>query len=176
MFTFGKIRPQKGNLKGKRLDGRTSARAKRAYANHMLAKDHSTMAAQTQTTLMISPVLVAVRTSELPYAKGNIRLYPCPNSNIEYPPWPIGPSGMKTLSTDAPGGRPYTTRRRRYMVSIMKASVRPIETMQVDTASVMRACRAEKLYMTGARIPPEDDATMRVTTGSNHTAVIRLRA
>ena len=64
--------------------------------------------------------------------------------------------------------------RRKYIVRIMNARPRPMETKTVDKVRVMRACCGENGRRTGANTPPVADATTRVTTGRSHTVVIRL--
>lgn len=58
---------------------------------------------------------------------------------------------------------------------IMRASVRPTVTRKTATATEMSAWNGEYFCRASASTPPDDAATVRVTTGSNHTAVIACR-
>ena len=57
----------------------------------------------------------------------------------------------------------------------MNASVSPRVTSTVEKTSVARLAEVEYSSRDAASMPPVDDATMRVTTGSSQTAVIRSR-
>jgi hypothetical protein len=52
----------------------------------------------------------------------------------------------------------------------MRARVRPIATRNTDVTRVMRQWYIEYLWRAEARMPPEEEATIRVTTGSSHLA------
>ena len=55
----------------------------------------------------------------------------------------------------------------------MKAIASPIVTKTAEIVSVRSAWLVECLSSSGAKTPPEEDATMSVTTGRIHTAVMR---
>lgn len=57
---------------------------------------------------------------------------------------------------------------------IMSAKLRPIITIVKEKAEVKRAIVVECGRSACDMRPPEDDATMRVTTGRSHVAVILL--
>ena len=57
----------------------------------------------------------------------------------------------------------------------MSASERPTETRNIEKVMVRRACDGDTGRIDWARTPPEDDATMRVTTGRSQTGDIWLR-
>jgi hypothetical protein len=50
----------------------------------------------------------------------------------------------------------------------MRARVRPITTRKADETTVMKQWYIEYFWIAGAITPPEEEATVRVTTGSNH--------
>lgn len=58
------------------------------------------------------------------------------------------------------------------MVIIMSAIVRPMMTIVKENTVVRSASVCECSLNALASSPPLDDATMRVTTGRSHTAVI----
>ncbi len=66
--------------------------------------------------------------------------------------------------------------RRRYIVRIISASARPIETIIADTVRVRRECEGENVARERAMTPPEEEMTMSVTTGRSHLAVRWCRA
>lgn len=105
----------------------------------MTAKDHRAKAIHTDRMCIVSPVADDVKTSEFESLSGRSALKDCPIKRREYPPWPAGPMGRKADKTVPPGGRPLTINRRRYIVSIMKASERPIMTRRADTVIVRSA-------------------------------------
>lgn len=57
----------------------------------------------------------------------------------------------------------------------MKASVNPTVTKNVETVTVSRAIFGEYFSRELASMPPVEAATIRVTTGSSHIAVIVSR-
>lgn len=59
---------------------------------------------------------------------------------MEYEACPEGPKGRKTEMIVAPGGRPWTMRRKKYTVSIMSERERPIVTIHADAVMVRSAC------------------------------------
>lgn len=61
------------------------------------------------------------------------------------------------------------------MFSIIKARVRPMVTRKTEKVAVTKACEREYFSKACASMPPEDEATIRVTTGSSHSAVILSR-
>ena len=94
---------------------------------------------------------------------------------MENPACPVGPNGRKTERMPWPGGMSWMMRRARYIVKTMKARVRPAVTRKTDETIVMRQWYIEYLWIAEARRPPEEEATVRVTTGSNHLAVMVSR-
>lgn len=58
----------------------------------------------------------------------------------------------------------------------MIARLSPIVNMTVEIVSVRSAWLMEYFASAAARIPPEEDATISVTTGRIHIAVMRVNA
>lgn len=47
-----------------------------------------------------------------------------------------------------------------------------METINIDTTIVMSACEGEYSWRGAARTPPDEDATINVTTGKSHVGCI----
>jgi hypothetical protein len=56
----------------------------------------------------------------------------------------------------------------------MRERLRPIVTMQAENVAVSNAYEGEYVCSAGTSTPPEEDPTMRVTTGRSQTVVIDL--
>lgn len=94
---------------------------------------------------------------------------------MAYPDCPIGPNGTNTDTTVPPGGSPWVISLRRYIVKIMRARDSPTVTKKTERVTVSKARMGEYSCKAVAKTPPEDDATMSVTTGSNHNGFMRSR-
>lgn len=125
-----------------------------------------------QITFIASPVKVERRASEVPWSSGRSDLKFWPIKRTANPDWAVGPSGKKTESMVCPGGKPWTMSLNRYIVRIMKASVRPTVTKNTATVAETSAWSSEYFCKARARTPPDEAATVSVTTGSSQTAVI----
>ena len=168
---FGKMRPQYAIENGKLCVLLTCPMEMTARRIQATPIEKRTYAPRKQPAKIIWPASWIVGNVS-PMCSGRSSERSWPFTSSENPPCPSGPSVMNAERMRAGSGGPLVMRRRRYTVIIMIAKLRPMMTIEKENAEVRSAMVVETGMNACERRPPDDDATMRVTTGSSQVAAI----